>query len=505
MKATFFRRMMIALTITLSACSSPSQPENIDAPTPFEVVAVSHEPSLTPNNTELTPASPTPTAVPTPAPLPPRKPHYTITAKLDFGWHNIAVAQSVTIPNPGSENIDELVLIVQPNWYPDAFQLIELNWGDGSPVIDYDLLGIELRIQLEDPISPGDERRLAMVYDLSLPPISTSENFGPIPFGYTIRQTNLVDWHPFVPPYQEGDGWVVHKPWFYGEHLVYPIADFDIAIEVINAPASLTIAASALDQGDEKVHRYQLKNGRNFVLSLGPSYQVFEGQVGDTTVLGYSFTYDRRAGQAAFDTTLEALTLCEELYYPYEQPVMTLVEADFNHGMEYQNLFFLSRGFYSTYDDTKSSHLVSIAAHETAHQWWYGLVGNDQALEPWLDEALCTYSELLFYENLYPDILENWWWPQRVEYYQPTGWVDLHLYNSGGYLPYRNAVYFQGVYFLDETRSLIGDDAFFSFLSDYAAMYAGKIATTDDFFSLLSEYAEVDLSGTRAKYFQSAP
>ena len=30
--------------------------------------------------------------------------------------------------------------------------------------------------------------------------------------------------------------------------------------------------------------------------------------------------------------------------------------------------------------------------HEIAHQWWYGLVGDDQSREPWLDESFATYS-----------------------------------------------------------------------------------------------------------------
>jgi aminopeptidase N len=36
--------------------------------------------------------------------------------------------------------------------------------------------------------------------------------------------------------------------------------------------------------------------------------------------------------------------------------------------------------------------------HEIAHQWWYGLVGDDQYHEPWLDESFATYS----HERLVP-------------------------------------------------------------------------------------------------------
>jgi hypothetical protein len=34
-----------------------------------------------------------------------------------------------------------------------------------------------------------------------------------------------------------------------------------------------------------------------------------------------------------------------------------------------------------------------VVDHETAHQWFYSLVGNDQALDPWLDEALATWVQ----------------------------------------------------------------------------------------------------------------
>jgi hypothetical protein len=54
-------------------------------------------------------------------------------------------------------------------------------------------------------------------------------------------------------------------------------------------------------------------------------------------------------------------------------------------GMEYPELVF-------------SLPLAEVVAHEVAHQWWYGLVGNNQFEEPWLDESFAQYS----HERLYP-------------------------------------------------------------------------------------------------------
>jgi hypothetical protein len=56
-------------------------------------------------------------------------------------------------------------------------------------------------------------------------------------------------------------------------------------------------------------------------------------------------------------------------------------------GMEYPELVF-------------SLPLPDVVAHEVAHQWWYGLVGNDQYGEPWLDESFAQYT----HERLYPEV-----------------------------------------------------------------------------------------------------
>jgi hypothetical protein len=430
------------------------------------------------------------------------RPSYHISATLDYAWRYLVVTQDIIVPNPSTDSISELTLVVQSNWRPDTFKLIHVATKSGTPITDTSLEGIRLQVPLPEPIEPGETIQLSLDYEINIPPLLTSEEFGPNPFGFTSRQTNLTDWYPFVPPYIDGEGWLVHNPWYYGEHLVYPIADFDITLQLDNAPENTVIAASSLDLGEGNPHRYQLKGVRNFVFSVSPEYRVFQEIVGDTTVMGYAFPYDVIPGEAAFDTTVEALTLYNRLFGPYPFDALTVVEADFDHGMEYSGLYFLSKAFYSTYDGTPSTYLIAIAAHETAHQWWYGLVGNDQALEPWLDEALCTYSEKLFYENQHPSFVE-WWQFVRVDYYEPAGWVDSTIYNTAGYRPYRDAVYLNGALFLDDLRTLVGKDAFSAFLRDYVTALTGKIASGDDFFTTLGEHTDADWSILLTEFFQS--
>ncbi len=484
--------------IFLAACegeAGPAATEILGTPTVAKL-------SDTPIPTETT-TLPTVTITLLPSLLPsqiPASPHYRISAELDYGWKIVTARQDVTIPHPSNQSITEIVLVVQPNWYPGTFQLDELSWMDGAQITDYALDGIRLEIPLAEPWEPGNAKELAMAFTLNLPTLDRGEEFGPNPFGYTSRQVNLTDWHPFVPPFVDGE-WLVHNPWYYGEHLVYPVADYDVEIQLANAPAGTVIAANALDQGQADVHIYKVEQARNFVWSVSPEVRVFQEDVAGVTLLGYAFPYDAEIGEAAFKATVESFRLYNQLFGPYPHDSLTMVQADFLHGMEYDGLYFLSKAFYNTYDGTPATYLVAIAAHETAHQWWFGLVGNDQALEPWLDEALCTYSELLYYENLHPEALD-WWWEYRVDYYEPQGWVDLSIYDAGGYLPYRDAVYLNGMKFLLELRTLVGEGVFAVFLQDYVGRNTHQIATEDDFFTLLGEFSDSDWSALKTEYFQ---
>jgi hypothetical protein len=488
--------------IVLAACSTNTPAPANPTETPLQAAEIIVTETFHPTET-ITP-SPTATSTSSPSPVPvsqPAFPQYRISAELDYGWKIVTAQQGVTIPHPSDQPISEIVLVVQPNWYPGTFQLDALTWADGTSITGYVLDGIRLSIPLAEPWEPGTTQELSISFSLNLPSLDRGEEFGPNPFGYTNRQVNLTDWHPFVPPFVDGD-WVVHNPWFYGEHLVYLPADYEVEIQLTNAPEGTVIATNALDLGDVDVHRYKTEQIRNFVWSVSPEYRVFQKDVDGVTLLGYGFPYDAEIGEAAFKATVEAFQLYQQLFGPYPHESLTMVQADFLHGMEYDGLYFLSKAFYNTYDGTPATYLVAIAVHETAHQWWFGLVGNDQAMEPWLDEAMCTFTELLYYENLHPDAL-SWWWDYRVEYYEPQGWVDLNIYDAGGYRPYRDAVYLNGMKFLLELRDLVGKDAFEAFLQDYVTSNTHKIATSEDFFTTLGKHTDADWRLLKAKYFQN--
>jgi aminopeptidase N len=90
-----------------------------------------------------------------------------------------------------------------------------------------------------------------------------------------------------------------------------------------------------------------------------------------------------------------------------------------------------------------------------------------------------------------------------VNFYDPTGWIDGTIYDFNQFRTYRDTIYLNGAQFLDELRNLIGDQAFFAFLRDYAERNKHQVATASDFFNILQENTSKDLNGLMVKYFQS--
>lgn len=498
---------LIAMVLLLAACAQGGGEMSIEK----EATAVfTPSPSITPTSRVTavlvaqevgratavgaadtpTPILPTPSATPR---LLPTTTHYTLWAALDLSQHYLTVTQTITYVNKSLVTHAELPLLVEPARLPNVFHLQTIETSRQTP-LNYVWQEDHLVVTLPAPLSPGDYVGLRLSYTLSLPAQASD-------FGYTPRQINLGNWYPMVPPYRTGRGWMMNQPGKLGEHLAYDRADYDVYLQVLSADPMPALAASGIGQmaGGDWL-RYWLPDARNFSWSVGD--YVTESTISNgVRVTAYTFPEDAAAGTAVLEASAQALALFSDLFAPYPHQTLVIVAADFPEGMEFDGLYFLDQGLYKRYNGTPREYLVPIAVHETAHQWWQGIVGSDQALEPWLDEALATYSELLFYEVHYPELVD-WWWHFRVNRFAPTGWVDSDIYEFESYRAYINSVYLRGAMLLHEMREVVGDELFLTFLRAYTqtGTQTGQL-TASDFWRVWCHTTQADVSENLSRYF----
>lgn len=488
--------------LILSACSTVS-PTILPTAAPTAVTAVVENTTAAP----IPPPTTTPTEILTETP--PSKSNltqYHLVAELDDGQKSVDVVQRILYTNTTGIELTEILFAVEPNRYSNGFALESLTRVGSEQSLPTSLEKNWLRAQLTEPLSNGGQIEILAQYRLQLPRIPPpSDNAKPQIYGFTSRQTNLVDWYLWIPPYDSRSGWLTHSPSYFGEYYVYPVADFQVEVRVKNANRRPVIAASALPTIETDYEwSFELAAGRNFVLSLSPDYVVQEAVTNDFIIRSFSFPLYDRQGSDVLEHTSKSYQLYSNLFGALPRKSLSVVQADFLDGMEFDGLYFLSKGFYDLYDGTPQGYLVMITVHETAHQWWYGLVANDQALHPWLDEALCTYSEKLYYEAYYPDLVD-WWWYYRVNFYQPEGVIDLPVYDYPGFIPYRNAVYLRGALFLEELRRFLGDEMFFSGLKGYVQQTGEGIGSPDVFFQALTANNMESIAPLIEKYFSTKP
>jgi hypothetical protein len=94
---------------------------------------------------------------------------------------------------------------------------------------------------------------------------------------------------------------------------------------------------------------------------------------------------DGPADQLARDTA-QAITDLEARFGPFPYRTLTVPELpDEGGGIEYPSSILLA------------SPEDVVLFHEVAHMWFYGMVGDSQFRDPWLDEALATFAETVRY------------------------------------------------------------------------------------------------------------
>jgi aminopeptidase N len=168
--------------------------------------------------------------------------------------------------------------------------------------------------------------------------------------------------------------------------------------------------------------------------------------------------------------------------YPYD--TYSVIASDFYiGGMEYPTLSMIDQSLYT---ENNKFLLEYVIAHETAHQWWYSAIGNDEISEPWIDEALTEYSTILYFEKKYGEEVAN----KLIKSME----IETRKYSSEDIfksttqykdsIDYSLNVYTKGAVIFHIIREEVGDKLFFETLKDYYDTYLFKNVNAVQFVEL---------------------
>jgi len=384
-------------------------------------------------------------------------------------------------------------------------EAIELSKGQSRKALEYSLQGVGetiLKIKLPEPLKPEDSINLRFKYKVIIPPAGER-------FGYGDSNINMGNWYPVAAVYDD-EGWNLDKYYSIGDPFYSDVSDYTVNIK---APEEYIIAASGSlaeerIEGGYKNWKFQGSKMRDFAFVASNSFRVTEDKVGNTVVKSYYYKGHEKRGKEALDIGKRSIEIFNSAYGEYPYPTYSIVETEFPSGMEYPGLVYISTKYYD--NDSNANIFMYTTVHETAHQWWYGVVGNDQIDEAWLDEGFATYSEGIFTEmeygegngDLYYKYLEESAKEDiRSKAYDGVILKPLSRYENWN--DYGPAVYTGGAALLNEIRKQVGDQAFFIIMQAYYDEYSFKNATTEDFLRICEEVGNTEFDDLFHKHLSS--
>ena len=300
----------------------------------------------------------------------------------------------------------------------------------------------------------------------------------------------------------EGGEFVADPYYSTGDPFYSETSDYSVSFTV---PAKFTGAFTGSVTGDTpsgETRTYTVKadNVRDFAAVFG-EYEKVSGLAG-STIVNYYY-YNDAAPENALNIAVAAIKTFGDTFGDYAYPEYSVVQTAFLHGgMEYPSLTLIS-------DAYKGDAYNDIVVHETAHQWWYGAVGNDEVRYAWLDEGLTEYSTMLFYEKNADAGYSYTFNGKRAdaltaymlycETYKNNGLGDTSMTRPvneyANATEYSYMTYVKGALMFDDVRNTIGTAAFEQGLKNYYKENKYGIAKPEDIIGAFEKSSKRKLDG----------
>jgi hypothetical protein len=250
-----------------------------------------------------------------------------------------------------------------------------------------------MEVKTARPVAPGETARFRVEWKALIP-------YGTVGRAGWVHDYNfIVQWFPKIGVFWKGK-WNAHQfhPWteFFADYGVYDVS--------LTVPRDFVVGATGrLEETKDnpdgtKMLRFVQEDVHDFAWTASRRFLERKATFDDP---GYPKVEIRLLVQPEHahlaDRYLEATKIALRTYgtwsAPYPYPQITVVDPAWRSGsggMEYPTLF---TGGANIFSPRALQSPESVTIHECGHQFWYGLVGNNEFEEAWLDEGFNTYTQ----------------------------------------------------------------------------------------------------------------
>ncbi len=365
-----------------------------------------------------------------------------------------------------------------------------------------------LRVPLEEPVKPQEVIELHIDFVARLPQVFART-------GYKGDFYMVGQWFPKIGVYEEaGERYATEGQWNCHQfHLNSEFfADYGVYEVTITVPDDFVVGATGvlIDESNKKEGvkslTYYCEDVHDFAWTADPNYIVIEDQWRHVNIKflahpGRDGQVKRHIGSAKY-----ALEYFEEWYGEYPYPTLTIVDPVYGGigagGMEYPTLI-TAGAFWMLPEGIRLTEMVTI--HEFGHNYWYGIVANNEFEEAWLDEGINTYSEIMVMEKYYGgeegsaislfglniDDTETSWASYRAIPKRDAIYNYSWKYGQGGYGVFS---YSKPGLMMLTLHNYLGDEMMKKVMRAYYDRFRFKHPTTRDFINTVNDVSDQDLN-----------
>lgn len=442
---------------------------------------------------------------------------YAISAELDDELKQISATETIVFYNTTDKDLEYLCLHLYPRAFREGAVVKPytsltsatcfpngINFGDlvvlkvkvNAETKDFELVGEDediLKINFGFKLTKKKSVQIEIVFNLIIPN-STHR------FGWFEGNVNLGNWYPIVCMIENGE--FDMSPYYAtGDPFYSDLANYEVELKY---PAKYLLASTgeinSQKNGEKITSKISAKAVRDFAMCLSDGAKVAQGDAQKTKVIFMSEKTEENL-EKYLEISKKAVEYFSGVFGKYPYSTLSIVKTPFIYGgMEYPNIVFISDSIDS------EEEILKVIVHEIAHQWWYGVVGNNEIKDAWLDESLSEYSTALFFGNnseyglnydelvsealssylLYVDVIQTLRGDVNTK-------MNLSVNEYQNDYEYSYMVYVKGVIMFDSLKNMVGEKKVVAGLKKYYVENKFKIATTKDFLTAFDEACHKDL------------